>query len=62
MINGGGAKTDPDGNGTYQLRLSRFIGFRDASQIRQVKSLMRSAPWSVFEAPKEIIAAFLRAL
>ncbi len=64
-INGGFAsKPVAMGNGTYQLRISRaaFRGFLKALGVSQAKAGQKRVPWSIFEAPKPIVAAFLRGL
>jgi len=51
-------------NGTYQLRVTRGAArkFFEALGVAQVRSPQKRVPWSVFEAPKPIVAAFLRGL
>ena len=51
-------------NGTYQLRVTRgaIRKFLQALGVMQVKSADKRVPWSIFEAPKPIVAAFLRGL
>ncbi|MGH8915099.1 MAG: LAGLIDADG family homing endonuclease, partial [Acidimicrobiia bacterium] len=64
-INGGFApKPTAMGNGTYQLRIGRnaFRRFLKALGVSQAKAGEKRVPWSIFEAPKPIVAAFLRGL
>ncbi|HLF59932.1 MAG TPA: LAGLIDADG family homing endonuclease [Acidimicrobiia bacterium] len=64
-INGGFApKPTKMGNGTYQLRIGRnaFRRFLQALGVSQAKAGEKRVPWSIFEAPKPIVAAFLRGL
>jgi ribonucleoside-diphosphate reductase alpha chain len=64
-INGGVApKPTKMGNGTYQLRLGRhaFMNFLEALGVSRGRAGDKKIPWSIFEAPKPIVAAFLRGL
>jgi ribonucleoside-diphosphate reductase alpha chain len=64
-INGGVApKPTKMGNGTYQLRLGRhaFMNFLEALGVSRGRAHEKKIPWSIFEAPKPIVAAFLRGL
>jgi len=62
----GGTRPKPAkmGNGTYQLRVTRgaIRKFLAALGVRQVKAGEKRVPWSIFEAPKPIVAAFLTGL
>ncbi|MGO9857196.1 MAG: LAGLIDADG family homing endonuclease, partial [Acidimicrobiales bacterium] len=51
-------------NGTVQLRLARraFKRFIEALGVKPVKGPEKSVPWSIEQAPAEIVAAFLRGL
>ncbi len=51
-------------NGTYQLRIGRnaFRRFVKGLGVSQAKAGDKRIPWSIFEAPKPIVAAFLRGL
>ncbi len=51
-------------NGTAQLRLSRraLASFFDALGLKLVKAAERDVPWSVLQAPTDIVSAFLRGL
>jgi ribonucleoside-diphosphate reductase alpha chain len=64
-INGGIApKPTVMPNGTYQLRLSRhaFMNFLETLGVSRGRSAEKTIPWSIFEAPKPIVAAFLSGL
>jgi ribonucleoside-diphosphate reductase alpha chain len=64
-INGGVApKPIVMGNGTYQLRLGRhaFMNFLEALGVSRSRATDKRIPWSIFEAPKPIVAAFLKGL
>jgi ribonucleoside-diphosphate reductase alpha chain len=64
-INGGVApKPSLQGNGTMQLRVTRgpIVEFFRALGVKSVRSHEKRIPWSLFEAPKPIVAAFLRGL
>ena len=64
-INGGFApKPTRMQNGTYQLRVTRkaIIGFLEALGLSRARAADKRVPWSIFEAPKPIVAAFLRGL
>jgi ribonucleoside-diphosphate reductase alpha chain len=65
QINGGIApKPTKMGNGTYQLRLARlsFMRFLEALGVSTGLAGDKKVPWSIFEAPKPIVAAFLKGL
>ena len=51
-------------NGTHQLRITRrsIIGFIEALGVSKRRAPEKRVPWSIFEAPKPIVAAFLRGL
>jgi ribonucleoside-diphosphate reductase alpha chain len=51
-------------NGTVQLRISRkvFKGFVEALGVRSVTSAHKIVPWSIEQAPSDIVAAFLQGL
>jgi ribonucleoside-diphosphate reductase alpha chain len=51
-------------NGTYQLRVTRgaIRNFFEALGVGKVKAGDKRVPWSIFEAPQPIVAAFLRGL
>jgi ribonucleoside-diphosphate reductase alpha chain len=51
-------------NGTVQLRLTRrpLTAFFAALGLTAVRGPQKRAPWSVFQAPPQIVAAFLRGL
>jgi ribonucleoside-diphosphate reductase alpha chain len=64
-LNGGVApKPAAMGNGTFQLRVTRnaIRSFLEALGVKPVKAGDKRVPWSIFEAPKPIVAAFLRGL
>ncbi len=64
-INGGRApKPSVQENGTVQLRLSRRVlaRFFEGLGVRPGRAATKEVPWSVFEAPSEIVRAFLRGL
>jgi ribonucleoside-diphosphate reductase alpha chain len=64
-LNGGRSpKVSVQANGTVQLRLSRraLALFFEALGLKRVKAAEKDVPWSVFEAPTEAVAAFLRGL
>ena len=64
-LNGGEApKPTEMGNGTFQLRVTRgaIRKFFEALGVSMVKAGEKRVPWSIFEAPKPIVAAFLRGL
>ncbi|HEX3426831.1 MAG TPA: LAGLIDADG family homing endonuclease [Acidimicrobiales bacterium] len=64
-INGGiTPKPSVQGNGTLQQRLTRrqIVAFFRALGLNPVKGPSKSVPWSVFQAPQEIVAAFLQGL
>ncbi len=51
-------------NGTIQLRISRrpFRRFLEALGVKVSRAGEKIVPWSIFEAPDDIVAAFLRGL
>jgi ribonucleoside-diphosphate reductase alpha chain len=57
-------KLSEQANGTAQLRLGRraFKSFLEALGVRSVKGPEKSVPWSIEQAPAEMVAAFLRGL
>jgi len=57
-------KLSEQANGTAQLRLSRraFKGFLEALGVKSVKGPEKSVPWSIEQAPADMVAAFLRGL
>ncbi|MGI8708336.1 MAG: LAGLIDADG family homing endonuclease [Actinomycetota bacterium] len=64
-INGGVAsKPSVQANGTVQLRLSRgpFARFIEALGVKPIKAARKEIPWSLFEAPEEIVRSFLQGL
>ncbi len=64
-INGGRApKPSVQENGTMQLRLSRrpLALFFEALGAKRSRAAGKEVPWSVFEAPEDIVRAFLRGL
>jgi ribonucleoside-diphosphate reductase alpha chain len=64
-INGGMApKPSVQPNGTVQLRMSRrpFRKFLEALGVTASRAPNKEVPWSIFEAPEDIVAAFLRGL
>jgi ribonucleoside-diphosphate reductase alpha chain len=64
-LNGGMAPTpSTQSNGTVQLRLTRraVSAFFAALGLSAVRGPGKRVPWSVFEAPAEIVAAFLQGL
>jgi ribonucleoside-diphosphate reductase alpha chain len=64
-LNGGVApKPTAMGNGTVQLRvtMTAIRRFFQALGVKPVKAGDKRVPWSIFEAPKPIVAAFLRGL
>ncbi|MDP3972951.1 MAG: vitamin B12-dependent ribonucleotide reductase, partial [Candidatus Nanopelagicales bacterium] len=65
QLNGGRApKVSEQANGTAQLRLTRRVHHRWVSEIgvRPVKAAAKRAPFSIFQAPPEVLAAFLQGL
>ncbi len=65
ILNGGVApKPTRMANGTYQLRVTRgaIRSFFEALGVSRARSADKRIPWSIFEAPKPIVAAFLRGL
>ena len=54
----------PDGQRHYQLRVTRkaIVRFFEALGVSREKAAGKRVPWSIFEAPKPIVAAFLRGL
>jgi len=64
-LNGGrDPKLSVQGNGTVQLRLSRraLALFFEALGLKRVKAAEKDVPWSIFQAPTDIVCAFLRGL
>jgi ribonucleoside-diphosphate reductase alpha chain len=64
-INGGRPlKVSEQANGTAQLRLSRrvFKRWLETLGVRSVTGEHKVVPWSIEQAPPEIVAAFLRGL
>jgi ribonucleoside-diphosphate reductase alpha chain len=64
-INGGREpKPSVQANGTVQLRVNRrpFTKFLEALGVRAHRSAQKEIPWSIFEAPDDIVCAFLRGL
>jgi ribonucleoside-diphosphate reductase alpha chain len=57
-------KLSEQANGTAQLRLARraFKGFLEALGVKSVKGPQKSIPWSIEQAPAEMVASFLRGL
>jgi ribonucleoside-diphosphate reductase alpha chain len=51
-------------NGTVQVRLGRgpIAAFFEALGVKRGKARDKVVPWSIFEAPDDIVAAFLRGL
>jgi ribonucleoside-diphosphate reductase alpha chain len=51
-------------NGTVQLRLSRraLASFFEALGLKRVKAAEKDVPWSILQAPTDIVGAFLRGL
>jgi ribonucleotide reductase alpha subunit len=64
-LNGGREpKLSIQGNGTAQLRLSRraLALFFEALGLERVKAAEKDVPWSILQAPTDIVCAFLRGL
>jgi ribonucleoside-diphosphate reductase alpha chain len=64
-INGGRPpKPSVQENGTIQLRLGRrpLARFFEALGVEPKKAAAKEVPWSIFEAPEDIVPAFLRGL
>ena len=57
-------KLSEQANGTAQLRLARraFKQFIEALGVKSVKGPEKSVPWSIEQAPAEMVSAFLRGL
>ncbi len=57
-------KVSEQANGTVQLRLGRraFKQFIEALGVKPVKGPQKTVPWSIEQAPAEMVAAFLRGL
>ncbi len=57
-------KLSEQANGTAQLRLARraFKSFIEALGVHSVKGPEKTIPWSIEQAPSEMVAAFLRGL
>jgi len=65
QLNGGrGPKISVQANGTVQLRLSRraLASFFEALGLKRVKAAEKDVPWSILQAPTDIVGAFLRGL
>src|SRR6266542_3791946 len=64
-LNGGREpKVSVQENGTVQLRLSRraLASFFEALGLKRVKAAEKDVPWSILQAPTDIVGAFLRGL
>jgi ribonucleoside-diphosphate reductase alpha chain len=64
-LNGGREpKLSVQDNGTVQLRLSRraLALFFESLGLKRVKAAEKDVPWSIFQAPTDIVCAFLRGL
>jgi ribonucleoside-diphosphate reductase alpha chain len=64
-LNGGRQpKMSVQENGTVQLRLSRraLASFFEALGLKRVKAAEKDIPWSILQAPPDIVGAFLRGL
>ena len=64
-VNGGVApKPAQMSNGTFQLRVTRqaIRAFLEALGVLPHKAAGKRVPWSIFQAPKAVVAAFLRGL
>ncbi|MCP3935447.1 MAG: ribonucleoside-diphosphate reductase [Actinomycetia bacterium] len=64
-INGGRAlKPSVQGDGTVQLRMGRrvFRRFLETLGVAAVTATHKTIPWSIQQAPTEVVAAFLRGL
>ncbi len=57
-------KLSEQANGTAQLRLARrpFKRFLEALGVRSVKGPEKSVPWSIEQAPPEVVSSFLQGL
>ena len=57
-------KLSEQANGTAQLRLARrpFKRFLEALGVRSVRGPEKSVPWSIEQAPSEVVASFLQGL
>ena len=64
MQDGFEPKIATQGNGTKQIRLTRraFARFFGALGVSGGKAATKEVPWSIKEAPPEVVAAFLRGL
>jgi ribonucleotide reductase alpha subunit len=65
QLNGGRQpKISVQENGTVQLRLSRraLASFFEALGLKRVKAAKKDVPWSILQAPTDIVGAFLRGL
>ncbi|MDQ4027853.1 MAG: ribonucleoside-diphosphate reductase [Actinomycetota bacterium] len=51
-------------NGTQQVRISRgpLVRFFEALGVKPVRAAAKEVPWSLYEAPEDIVRAFLRGL
>jgi ribonucleotide reductase alpha subunit len=64
-LNGGRApKPSRRTNGTMQLRLSRrpLARFFEALGVKASRAVGKEVPWSIFEAPADVVGAFLKGL
>ena len=64
-LNGDAApKPSAQSNGTTRLRVTRhaLVGFLRSLGLKSVKGPEKRVPWSVFQAPPEMVAAFLQGL
>jgi ribonucleotide reductase alpha subunit len=64
-LNGGREpKISAQENGTVQLRLSRraLASFFEALGLKRVKAAEKDLPWSILQAPTDIVCAFVRGL
>ena len=64
-INGGRVpKPSVQANGTVQLRIARgaVVRFLESLGVTSGKAAAKVVPWAMYEAPTEIVAAFLRGL
>ncbi|MDQ3574895.1 MAG: ribonucleoside-diphosphate reductase, partial [Actinomycetota bacterium] len=64
MCQGAPPKPSVQANGTVQLRLGRGLAVRflEALGVGHTKAPEKTVPWSIQEAPADILAAFLRGL
>jgi ribonucleoside-diphosphate reductase alpha chain len=63
-IGGRAYKTTSQPNGTTELRISRapFRRYLEALGVKVAKAPQKTIPWAVQQAPREIVASFLRGL